>query len=199
MFHKASCLSHSLEEIQDSLVFRTRWSSGLVGLLWSSVVVSKLWGVWAHYPAAGWILLHEDEPEGGACIWRMEWCFSSVRVESENLFLYQDSLRYHSLPWSPPYIHLSVTDANLSLWFISKYFIRLPLWSSVFFWANFNCLLLSSPENRFRSCSLSKDTLQERFLWQDDCWLETCAVNLANLRCDEAASVSVHSLGRLQP
>ena len=106
--------------------------SGLLGLLWSSVVVWKLWGVF------GLIMLLQDEsfstkmkPEGGACLWWMERCFSSVREESvlcrslktsSSTMFHCDceTLWCHSLSCSSPYIHPSVTDTNLSLGFIGK-------------------------------------------------------------------------------
>ena len=60
--------------------------------------VSLVWGV------SGLIILLQDEsfstqikPEGGASLWRMEWCFSSVRVESENIFQHRVSLWCHSV------------------------------------------------------------------------------------------------------
>ena len=53
--------------------------SGLLGLLWSSVVVWKLWGVFGLI-----MLLHKDQTRGWSiwclmsCLWTMEWCFFLV-------------------------------------------------------------------------------------------------------------------------
>ena len=96
MFQRASC------DVTESLAFSVfkcphKCSMGLrsgdcggksmtVRTPWSSLVFSSsckaLRCVWGHYPAAVWLLLHRCKPEGITCLWRMEWYFSLVRIES---------------------------------------------------------------------------------------------------------------------
>ena len=59
-----------------SMTVRTPWPCLVFKWFW----LSKVQGVFVHYPAAVWILLYK--PESVACLLRMEWYSSLVRVES---------------------------------------------------------------------------------------------------------------------
>lgn len=58
-------LQRTVQDSQDSSVF-----SGLEQLCQSFEVFGFI------YPAAVWIFSTKIKPAGGACLWRMEWCFS---------------------------------------------------------------------------------------------------------------------------
>ena len=129
--------------------------SGFLGLPWPSVVVSKLWGVF------GLIMLQQYEsfsrkmePEGEACLWMMEWCLSSLRVESvlcrstktsssTVLHCGVETLWYCALLCSSPYITPFCThtliyhcDSSVSRPFSST---TVKFWH---FWAHLECLSL---------------------------------------------------------
>ena len=93
---------------------------GLLSLLWSSHSSCKaLRGVWAHYPAAVWRLLHKDQTR---CVWRVseEWSDASPQSAGGSILFRCPKHPLYSLSCLSPYILRSVIAIHLSFGFISN-------------------------------------------------------------------------------